>query len=155
MKKIFTILLVTITAFMLSSCVIFLKDKEYDITCYNNTYSTITDWCVQKDGYKTYANSDRNCSIPGGREDTIENLPSGEYQIFFTFVHRTQLHENDYEGTGHFDLDEDVIFYVAERRIYSNRSAASSTEQEDEDYEPEFVLTDSNGKEYPLTVTKK
>ncbi len=154
MKKIFYILAAAISLCLLSSCVIntgnpkVVFTPDYDISCYNNTDITVTDWCVKRNDVYTYANSDYNCSIFPHNIDTIEDLTAGEYQIFFTFKNRLKLHENDYDETGIFYLDEDVTFYVAQRNIYGNR-AAGSEEQTGND--SRYVLICSNGQEYELT----
>ena len=147
------ILLIVIASLMLSGCVFVAKEPvvvitpDYDITCYNNTNVTITDWCVKRNNDTTYANSDYNCTMFPGKRDTIYDLPRGTYQIFFTFKQRNTLHEWDYDETGYFDLDEDVTFYVAQRDIYG-RSAVTNNKA---DEEPQYVLVCSNGKEYELT----
>ena len=157
MKKILLLSLTLIAAALFSSCVVVHADvniePDYDITCYNNTNVPITDWCVKRNDHCTYANSDYNCAVYAGERQTIEDLPRGSYQIFFTFRQRTKLHEWDYDETGHFDLDEDVTFYVAQREIHSGRSAGDNTAADDK--EKEFVLICSNGKTYPLTPFEK
>ena len=148
MKKFLTIMLVAITAVMLSSCVIVTSESipaRYDITCYNNTMKKITDWCVKKGEDVTYANSEYNCSINSGESDSIENLSPGYYSICISFKQKESLHPSDYEQTGEIYLDEDVIFDVAERTYYG-RSVNNTTEIE-------YVLRCSNGKEYPLKST--
>ena len=156
MKKLLLLTLTLITMALFSSCLVVHADvnvgPDYDITCYNNTSVPITDWCVKRNDHCTYANSDYNCAVYAGERDTIYDLPGGSYQIFFTFRARTKLHEWDYDEPGHFDLDEDVTFYVAQRSIYSNRSAGGSAQGEDA---KEFVLICSNGKTYPLTPFEK
>ena len=140
MKKIVLIMLAALSVMMLSSCIIVAEEEHrYDITCCNDTYVTITDWCVKKNDHITYANSDHNCEIPGGYEDTIEDLSKGDYQIFFTFQTRARLHEDDYEYTGSFYLKDDVKFSVATRTIYSRSAAPSST---DADSVPVLVFSD-------------
>lgn len=153
MKKIILSLTAAISFLMLTGCVFVAKEPivvitpDYDITCYNNTSTPVTDWCVKRNDKYTYANSDYNCYIRPYECDTIEDLPPGDYQIFFTFKVRGKLHEWDYEETGYFYLDEDVTFYVKQRDIYG-RSAVTNNKA---DEEPQYVLVCSNGKEYELT----
>ena len=150
-KTLFSILLIAMTLTMLSSCV-YVDSKSYDITCYNNTSSTITDWCVHKKGKKdSIANDDRECTIYPNRSDTIRNLSTGDYKIYFSFKNKWRLHEEDYQSTGYFWLDEDVTFYVAEREIYTDRSALSSKSEQSE---PQLVVICSNGLEIPLVKSK-
>ena len=151
MKKTFlSVLIIAMTLTMLSSCV-FVERDDYSITCYNDTYRTITDWCVKKNNKKTYANDDRNCTIYPGYTDTIYDLSTGDYRIYFSFKDKYRLHEDDYESTGHFWLDEDVTFYVAERDIYGNRSALSAeSDNKDQSDESELVIVCSNGQVIPL-----
>ena len=150
MKKIFGILLLTITTFMLSSCFIFVNDKEHDITCENNTSVLIRDWCVIQDGDRTHANSDYAVEIRPGYSDTIYDLPEDYYSVCITFNNPSS--SRNYQPSEEIYLDEDVVFSVAERTFY-RRSANDSSE--DEDAEPEFVLIGSNGKEYPLIPTNR
>lgn len=160
MKKLITILFAILTVTMLTSCFFVRKDDDtveigiidtkYDITCYNDTYRTVTDWCVKRNGKTTYANDDHNCEIGAGASETIYDLPMGDYKLYFTFVNRYRLHDDDYESTGNFFLNEDVIFYVSERRVHS-RSITDSDESE----EPEYVIICSDGKEYPLVKVEQ
>ena len=158
MKKIILIFTTVLALCMLSSCVVVAGEPKvvitpnYDITCYNNTGSHITDWCVKRNDHYTYANSDYNCHIRPFECDTIDDLPSGEYQIFFTFKARGKIHEYDYEETGTFYLDEDVTFYVRQRDIYGDRSAAASEEKEEG---AQLELVCSNGVTYPLTKVEE
>ena len=154
MKKLILIITTAIALCMLSSCIVVTGEPKivvsptYDITCYNNTGSMITDWCVKRNDRYTYANSEYNCHINSYDCDTIDDLPEGEYQIFFTFKPRGRIHEYDYESTGTFYLDEDVTFYVRQGNIYGDRSAAGSESQSEE---TQLVLVCSNGETYPLT----
>ena len=147
MKKIISVLLLTITVTLFSSC-IFVGDNifsTHDITCYNDTLKTITDWCVKKGDDRTYANSEYNCKIESGKRDSIKNLSYGYYSICISFKDKIQLHPDDYEQTNEILLDEDVEFSVAERTYYS-RSASDSNQ---ENLEKQYVVI-VNGKEYPL-----
>ncbi len=154
MKKIFYILTLSLSLCLLSGCFYVAAEPKivvtpvYDISCYNNTDITVTDWCVKRNDLYTYANSDYNCAIFPHHTDYISDLPAGEYQIFFTFKNRRQLHDFDYEETGTFYLDEDVTFYVAQRNIYGDRAAGSN---EQTGNQSKYVLICSNGQEYELT----
>ena len=148
MKKIISVLLLTITVTLFSSC-IFVGDNifsTHDITCYNDTLKTITDWCVKKGDDRTYANSEYNCKIESGKKDSIKDLSYGYYSICISFKNKTQLHPDDYEQTNEVLLDEDVEFSVAERTYYSRSASNSNSESQ----EPEYVVI-INGKEYPLS----
>lgn len=148
MKKIISVLLLTITVTLFSSC-IFVGDNifsTHDITCYNDTLKTITDWCVKKGDDRTYANSEYNCKIESGKRDSIKNLSYGYYSICISFKDKIQLHPDDYEQTNEVLLDEDVEFSVAERTYYSRSASNSNSESQ----EPEYVVI-INGKEYPLS----
>ena len=77
MKKIISVLILLASVMMLSSCFWIVDDEttsRYDITCYNNTDETITDWCVKKDNDRTYANSKYTCEIAPFDSDTIKDL---------------------------------------------------------------------------------
>lgn len=147
MKKIISVLLLALTLTLFSSCIIVNDDifSKYEIECYNNTYDTITDWCVKKGDDITYANSDYNCEIKPGKTDTISNLYRGYYSICISFEEKKQLHPDDYEQTDEIYLDENVTFNVARRKYYSRSASAS----DQEDSEAQYVVI-VNGKEYPL-----
>ena len=149
MKKIISVLILLASVMMLSSCFWIIDDdatiSRYDITCYNDTYKIITDWCVKQDNDRTYANSEFNCEIKNGQSDKITNLKKGYYSICISFAVKSKLHPDDYEQTNEIYLDEDVTFSVAERKFYG-RSASTTI---DENEEPEYVVI-INGKEYPF-----
>ena len=151
MKKTFlSVLIIAITLTMLSSCV-YIKDTQFDITCYNDTFRTVTDWCVKKGKSRTYANDDHNCKIRSNESDTIHDLDIGEYKLYFTFVDRFRLEEDDYSSSGNIWLDEDVTFYISDKSFYSNRSAVSDAEEKD----AELYLICSNGQEIPLVKVEQ
>ena len=148
MKKLFPVLLLTMIVGLFSSCIIVATEEspKYEISCYNNTFSPITDWCVKKGDDRTYANSEYNCKIESGKRDSIKNLSYGYYSICISFKDKIQLHPDDYEQTNEVLLDEDVEFSVAERTYYSRSASNSNSESQ----EPEYVVI-INGKEYPLS----
>ena len=148
MKKIISVLVLIASVMMLSGCFWIIDDTEssrFDITCYNNTNETITDWCVKQDNDSTYANSKYTCEIAPNDSDTIKDLKKGYYSLCITFEEKLQLHPKDYEQTNEIYLDEDVVFNVAKRKFYGR---AATTTLDDEE-EPEYVII-INGKEYPL-----
>ena len=117
MKKFLTIILVAITAVMLSSCVIVTTDTPktnyYDLTCHNETKYRITDWCVVKDGKTTYAKSvDECCPITGNGGTSTMTLPEGRYIIYVSFVENPDYDDGDYIRTREFDLDTDAHIYI-------------------------------------------
>jgi len=114
MKKIISVLILIAAVMMLSSCVwVFNPDESttnyYDITCYNSSKTKITDWCVVRNGRRTYAKSENDfCEIsPGGRA-TLYNLPEGTYVLYVAFVPNPDDKDNDYKPTTEFTLNEDM-----------------------------------------------
>ena len=153
MKKLILSITAAISLLMLTGCVVVTNEPvvvvspTYDITCYNDTNNDITDWCVKRNDEYTYANSDYNCHIRAWHSDTIEDLPPGYYQLFFTFKRLGKIHEYDYEASFFVELNEDVIFYVS-KKDFCGRSALTNNKA---DEEPQYVLVCSNGMEYELT----
>ncbi len=117
MKKLFSALIILASVLMLSGCFFYVEDtsgssstKYYDITVENKTNIIVKDWCVIRNGKKTFANSS-NCSpiYPNGNS-TITHLPEGSYEIYFAYVNSPD--EEDYYATKSFDLDSDFTYYL-------------------------------------------
>ena len=156
MKKLIPLLSLTFLIGLFSSCILAVDTSKlgnsgskttktrFDITCRNNTYVKITDWGVQDKDGNNYVKDDDECPIPAGSSDTITDLKKDLYKLFFTFEVKQQLQEEDYEITNFIELNEDVTFDIARRKYYRAAENAVS------DYEEEYVLICSNGKEYPL-----
>ena len=115
MKKIISMLLLLSAVFMLSGCFFYVEDTTpsisyYDITVENKTNIVVKDWCVIRNGKKTFANSS-NCSpiYPNG-SSTIKDLPEGSYEIYFAYVNSPD--PEDYYSTTSFKLDHDFTYYL-------------------------------------------
>lgn len=104
MKKLFTTLLLVLSVFMLSSCVIIGWDDydyggEYDFYLYNKTDYTIRDWYLEDvDGY-IYKSQYR--TVSRGSHRSIRNLPEGYYIVRF------KVGSYDAEWSDWFYIDRD------------------------------------------------
>ncbi len=125
MKKFLTIMLVAITAVMLSSCVIVTTDTPhtnyYQLTCHNMTNYQISDWCVVKDGNVTYAKDKNNfCPISANGGSATMNLPEGKYVVYVSFYQNPDYDDGDYTKTLEFTLDEDSDIYIDKTYVPNN-----------------------------------
>ncbi len=120
MRKIFTVLLLTISTIFISSCIIVNPDdlnlptNYYDLTCYNMSDTYITDWCVVRNNRVTYAISkDLTCPIrPNGNYETLENLPEGKYKLYVAFVTNPDYDAGDYVESKTINLTKDYEVYI-------------------------------------------
>ena len=104
MKKFFSTILLISAVLMLSSCIIYTNDddytpsvKKYNITCHNVSDTKITDWCIVKDGKRTYAKSGGCSPIPANvGTSTIYNVPEGNYILYVAFVEGPDVKNGDY-----------------------------------------------------------
>ena len=115
MKKIISILLLLSAVFMISGCFFYVEDtgsstKYYDITVENKTNITVKDWCVIRNGKKTFANSSKCSPIYPNGSSTITNLPEGSYEIYFAYVNEPD--PDDYYPTSSFKLENDFTYYL-------------------------------------------
>ena len=178
MKKLISILSITLAALMLSSCIIVGTTEEpelviekrttvettstttttpstpvakYSITCKNQTSYMVTDWCVKKDNIVTYANSGYNRSIRSGGEDMILDLPEGYYKVYFTFEDCYQLQPEDYYSSESVYLNKDITYCLYERQI----SVACRSANNSEAAAPQFYLAGSDGSEIELSIASE
>ena len=178
MKKLISILSITLAALMLSSCIIVGTTEEpelviekrttvettstttttpstpvakYSITCKNQTSYMVTDWCVKKDNIVTYANSGYNRSIRSGGEDMILDLPEGYYKVYFTFEDCYQLQPEDYYSSESVYLNKDITYCLYERQISVTCRSANNSKSS----EPQFYLAGSDGSEIELNIASE
>ena len=120
MKKIISVLILIAAVMMLSSCVwVFNPDESttnyYNITCHNVSDTTITDWCVVRNGKRTYAKSG-GCSPIAAHTgtSTIYNIPEGNYILYVSFVsNKTPDYDNgDYVKSKEFPLSKNYDVYI-------------------------------------------
>ena len=116
MKKLFTTLLLVLSVFMLSSCIIIGWDYydydyggEYDFYLYNKTDYTIRDQYLIDEDDVVY--KPRYRTVHSGSHEKIRNLPEGYYIVRF------QVGSYDAEWSDWFYLDIDKKITV---RDYSD-----------------------------------
>lgn len=119
MKKIISVLLLALTLTVFSSCIIvgdpdIFTTNYYDITCYNVSDTRITDWCVVRNGNRTFAKSEDECCpiAPNGGSATLRHLPEGKYTVYVAFVNSPNYDDGDYVASKTFDLTEDFPVYI-------------------------------------------
>ena len=118
MKKIISILLLTLTFTVFNSCIIVADPDSfatnyYNITCYNDTNTWITDWCVVRNGNKTFAKDKyKECSIGPDKSATLYDLPEGEYVLYVAFVRNPDFDYGDYIETRTFTLNKDFKVHI-------------------------------------------
>ena len=116
MKKLFPVLLLAMIIGLFSSCIIVTNpdgDNYYNITCHNTSDTHITDWCVVRNGKKTYAKSVNSAHIdPNGGSATLYNLPEGRYILYVAFTTNPSYEEGDYIESKQFTLNKNYDVYV-------------------------------------------
>ena len=143
MNKLLSILLVAMTAVMLSSCIIVNtadSTPTYSMTFSNDTQSYVYDWYLKDRAGENYAKSDNYCEVPRGTSSTKSGLKERDYQVWFCLLSTRNadvyLYTNNYTH-----LDRDQVFYLYDQSFYA-RSAAGAA---DENAEPEYVLRTADG----------
>ena len=116
MKKIATIIMITLTAILLSGCVInYVPETTHTFYFYNNSNMNIRDWyLLDRDG-KMYSVHNDGCAEPveAGKYSRISGLRSKYYQVFYEYENRTQ------HTTGFFDINSDATFKTVDNRCYT------------------------------------
>ena len=124
MKKIISVLLLALTLTLFSSCIIvgdpdIFTTNYYDITCYNVSDTKITDWCVVRNGTRTFAKSEDECCpiASHGGSATLRDLPEGRYVLYVAFVNNPNVDENDYKKTEEFVLNKNYNVSIDDRFV--------------------------------------
>lgn len=118
MKKIISVLLLALTLTLFSSCIIVADPDDfvsnyYDITCYNDTQYKIHDWCVVRNGKKTFAKDVNDvCSISPDHYSTLSHLPEGDYILYVAFVRNPDYDEGDYIESKRFKLNRNINVHI-------------------------------------------
>lgn len=116
MKKLFPVLLLAMIIGLFSSCIIVTNpdgENYYNITCHNQSNTYIQDWCVVRNGKKTYAKSSGCAKIaPNTGTATLYNLPEGRYILYVAFTTNPSYEEGDYIETREFILNKDYDVYI-------------------------------------------
>ncbi len=118
MKKIISVLLLALTLTLFSSCIIVGDPDDfvtnyYDITCYNDTDTWIYDWCVVRNGKKTFAKDKyKECSIGPDKSATLYGLPEGDYILYVAFVRNPDYDDGDYIETRSFKLSRNFKVHI-------------------------------------------
>ena len=164
MKKIIPILLVALTAIMLSSCIIVAREEPtYTITFYNDLVDSarndIFDWYVKNDSGTNFVVSKRYATHvrSGGGYSSIGGLYEDDYCVIFTFDDTTDAFDGDiYYTSTFFPVDRDLDFNVQETaRGYTVGVRSAENQETSEDVEKSYQIVDSEGNIYPLTKVNK
>ena len=147
MKKLFTILIISLTVTILSSSIIVTNGEPstpiYNITLNNNTNYPINDWYVKNaDTERKYAKSSEAVSIPRNSESTMYGIPEGNYYIVFTLSDPAIA--EDYKFSAKTYINRNTLYYARSSLNYSYRSVLPSSS------EGKLVLIDSAGNEIEL-----
>ena len=154
MKKFLTIMLIAITAVMLSSCIIVTKETPvptYTMYFSNDTKSHVYDWFLKDKDDNNYTISDEYCEVASGTSAAMTGLYEKYYQVWFCLLStRTQdvyLYTKNYVL-----LDEDTIFHLSDYS-FTSRSVLNA---DNSDSEKHYVLRTSDGQEFELeTIIKE
>ena len=116
MKKIATIIMITLTAILLSSCVINVTpESTHSFYFYNDTDRDIRDWylidedkniySVHKDGYAE--------AVSAGRYSHISGLKTKYYRVFYETIYY-ESYKSDF-----FYIDSDATFKPSNKKCYT------------------------------------
>lgn len=116
MKKITTIIMLALTAVLLSSCVINVTpESTHSFYFYNDTNMDIRDWyLLDKDG-KIYSVHKDGCAEPVGigRYSHISGLKTKYYKVFYEYVNYASY------TSGFFDITSDATFKTSDNKCYT------------------------------------
>lgn len=116
MKKIATIIMITLTAILLSSCVINVTpESTHSFYFYNDTNMDIRDWyLLDKDGKIYSVHKDGYAEpVAAGRYSHISGLKSKLYQVYYEYENGTE------HKTGWFDINSDATFKPYDNKCYT------------------------------------
>lgn len=150
MKKLLSILMISLTAVILSSCIIVAHEEpKYKFYFVNDTLSPVYDWYLKDEDGDNHAKSSGYCEIPPGAYSYKSGLSEDYYQLWFCPLQT--IASDYYVHTDYIKLDEDTTYYLNLDRFYdgkpNNRSAVN---EETVSESGTLVLTDSKGNIYPL-----
>ena len=146
MKKLFSILALAMVIGLFSSCIIVATAEEpspptYSITFCNEYNDDVIDWYAKNKDGKRFAKSDHYVGVRRDDTSKLKGLRKDYYKVLFSFF------PDDYYETGLIYLNENVSFILKTKNSGSfTRSAMDSGSSNSE-----YILVDSNGKEYTLT----
>lgn len=168
MKKIFSILALSMVIGLFSSCIIVTHEEPvptYTITFRNELSDVVQnhvhindvfDWYAKNKKDKNFVVSDSATLVQAdGGTSRLRDIPRDYYQVIFTFDDTTDSYSDDtYYISDEFYLDEDKDFVLREsthrvRVTITNRSAGDTLE-ESEVEQRKFEIVDSEGNVFPL-----
>lgn len=151
MKKIATIIMITLTAILLSGCIINVESVTHTMYFQNDSPTQyVYDWYLKDTNGKKYTISDDYCPVPCNSSSYISGLFRKDYQVWFCIYSnpRTDVYLH---SAGFVNLDSDTTFRLSDESYYGGapRSAGKAI---NENAEPELTLVDSNGNQYKLVT---
>ena len=149
MKKLFTILIISLTVTILSSCIIVTNtDPNYNFTLENNsTDRVVRDWYVKNSNNEniTYVIKNSTNIIEPGSSATISGIPTGTYYVAFR-VYRNGSTEFYYSKD--FYIDRNLKYTVID--ILMDNITSRNAVTQNNNSSNEFHLIDSAGNEIEL-----
>lgn len=149
MKKLFTILIISLTVTILSSCIIVTNtDPNYNFTLENNsTDIVVRDWYVKNSNNEniTYVIKNSTNIIEPGSSATISGIPTGTYYVAFR-VYRNGSTEFYYSKD--FYIDRNLKYTVID--ILMDNITSRNALTQNNNSSNEFHLIDSAGNEIEL-----
>ena len=149
MKKLFTILIISLTVTILSSCIIVTNtDPNYNFTLENNsTDRVVRDWYVKNSNNEniTYVIKNSTNIIEPGSSATISGIPTGTYYVAFR-VYRNESTEFYYSKD--FYIDRNLKYTVID--ILMDNITSRNALTQNNNSSNEFHLIDSAGNEIEL-----
>lgn len=149
MKKLFTILIISLTVTILSSCIIVTNtDPNYNFTLENNsTDRVVRDWYVKNSNNEniTYVIKNSTNIIEPGSSATISGIPTGTYYVAFR-VYRNGSTEFYYSKD--FYIDRNLKYTVID--ILMDNITSRNALTQNNNSSNEFHLIDSAGNEIEL-----
>lgn len=173
MKKLFSILALSMVIGVFSSCVIVAHDDvvpTYTITFRNELSDVVQNRVHINDVFDWYAKNrkDKNFVVSeaatlvqaDGGTSRLRDIPRDYYQVIFTFDNTTDSYDDDiYYISDEFYLDEDKDFVLREStkrvRVTVTSRSTGDTPEESEVEQKEYQIVDSEGNVYPLKKVAK
>ena len=143
--------MITLTAILLSGCVINVESVTHTMYFQNDSYTQpVYDWYLKDSNGNKYTLSDDYCPVPVRSTSYMSGLYTKDYQVWFCIY---QSPRADYytHSEGFVKLDSDTTFRLSNESYYGGapRSAGKAI---NENAEPELTLVDSNGNQYKLVT---
>lgn len=151
MKKLFSILALSMVIGLFSSCVIVTHEEPtYTLYFCNDTkVQHVYDWYLKNKNNTEFAISDSYCEVPTRTSAGLSGLSKDYYQIWYC-VYSTRTDDFYVHSADYVYLDSDVTFYLSDLTCVRGSPKRSATLENAE--AEKLVFVDSKGNIYPAEI---